>query len=50
MDYENTGLPDEATEDSLVTVAKWGFWGRAVVAAATVLAGLLAAVGSYYGS
>ena len=49
MNRENTEFSDEATEDSIVTVARWGFWGRAVVAAATVLAGMFAAVGAYYG-
>ena len=50
MQQENPELSDEPTEDSLITVAKWGFYGRIIVAAATVAAGLLAAIAAYYGA
>ena len=41
---------DEATEDSIVTVARWRFRGRVATTIGTVIAAILAAVAAYYGA
>jgi len=47
---EDIGLPDDQTEDSIVTAAKWRFGGRVAVAMGTTLAGFFAAIATYYGA
>ena len=50
MKHEEDTLPDDATEDSIVTVARWRFRGRVVATIGTVIAGVFAAVVAYYGA
>lgn len=41
---------DDLTEDSIITVARWRFWGRVIAALGTMTAGLFAALAGYYGA